>query len=243
MNRLLVLANRGLYGVVILAGAALVVALGDRHSEEAQAVAPLQLPAIAMPTMTLHAQTALSDRNIFDPDGKPWVPAPPSSAESKAKAEPPASMARGLIQLPGLEGVLTDTGFVTTGQALPEGTLKQITNNGYVVAGAGGDQVVKFDAERQKGIYELFHPVIVPAEPDEKAAEPSAAAPANPSTRRPQQQRPQQQAGRPQIRPPSSGVQRPPIPGPPGAPIPGQPTVPGQHPVPGVPPGLNEQSP
>lgn len=241
MNRLLVLANRGLYGLVILAGAALAAALGDRRADEGAVAAPLQLPAIAMPAMEAHAQAVFPARNVFDPDGKAWLPAPAVAADGKGKAvEPPASQARGLIQLPGVEGVLTDNGFVGAGQLLPEGSLKRVTDTGYIVVGASGDQEVKFDAERERGIYELFHPVIVPTEPDAKADEPAATPAAQtsaPTQRRPQQ-RPQQQAGRPPGRPaapPPGQIPRPPNFGAPGQ-LPGPPPIPNR-------PTFNTQSP
>ena len=163
MNRLLVIVNRALFGVVALAGAGFAAAISDSGVETSGEVAPLQMPTFSLPAMSKGTPLVFPARNAFDPEGTPWRPAAKMAEAPGKAASVAAAAARGLVVLPGLEGVLTDAGFVLPGQPLPEGQLKQVTGNGYVVAGAGGDRTIDFDAERSRVIDELLHPVARPA--------------------------------------------------------------------------------
>jgi hypothetical protein len=264
MNRFLVIVNRCLYGTVILAGAGIVAAVADSRPDPGEEAIPLQLPTIALPRATTHPAVAFPDRNVFDPDGVRWLPPAPVAADAKPKApEPVLASARGLIVLPGLQGVLTDNGFVSQGQALPEGPLRRITEDGYVVAGQTGDREVKFDTGRDQAIHDLFHPVsLSPMEGDKvevpHPAQATAVAPAAPQqgalAPQPRTVRPGQQVARPKpIPPPSRPPVRPniPPPGTPGGmPLPGQapsadfrPPQPGQPPQQFIPPGVPGQTP
>lgn len=186
MMRFLVIANRALYGATLVATAGLAAALAGGRSGEPDPALPLQVAAIALPAAQRHDPMAFVDRNIFDPDGKPWEAVAAADAKAAKAADLAASTARGLILLPGLEGVLTDNGFIAAGQAMPEGALKRVTDSGYVVAGSGGEREVKFDAERERAIAELLHPSAAPAPAPRKpaAAAPAAAKPMLPATGR-----------------------------------------------------------
>jgi hypothetical protein len=258
MNRLLVIANRCLYGTVILAGAGIAAAVGGSRSDQPEKAVPIQLPAIALPPAPAHPAVTFPARNIFDPDGTQWLPPPPVSADAKPKApESPPASAKGLILLPGVEGVLTDAGFVGAGQALPEGSLRRITDDGYVVSAQGGDREVKFDPGRNQAIRELFVPVSLSraeaVKPIADPMTPQATAPVAPQAANPaaqpapatalQQQRivrPSPQLAKPKLNPPplhppgQQPMQAPGMPG--GPPVLDQAPVPGQLPKSFMPP-------
>jgi len=210
MNRFLVYGNRVLYGVLAAAVAGFVAALGGGGPEAPAQVEPMQLPSFAVPDLLRRPLPAMPTRNVFDQDGKPWEPAP--IAASGKEQKPAASVvaaAHGLIQLPGIEGVLTDTGFVSDGQTLPDGQLKRVILNGYVVAGAQGEHLVNFDVDREHAIDELLHPASVNPTDTSGAASgaasvptaPAAPSPANALLQQLQRPRPNAPAAAPTQRP------------------------------------------
>jgi hypothetical protein len=154
MTPLIILLNRGLYGVLaIIAVAVAIPSLAGLLPDEAQPAAR-QLPEFTLPPLTVHADIEPPARNVFSIDGSPWR----GKAVSTAANAPSASHTKGIVSLPGVEGVVTESGFVKPGQMLPEGRLKSIVPGGYVTATPRGDTTTILDAERGARIKALLTP-------------------------------------------------------------------------------------
>ncbi len=154
MTPLIILVNRGLYGLLtIIAVAVAIPSLAGLFPDEAQPAAQ-QLPAITLPPLIVHSDIGPQARNAFSVDGSPWRGQPASTPQNTSSA----THTKGIVSLPGVEGVVTESGFVKPGQMLPEGRLKSIVPGGYVTTTARGDTTTILDPERGARIKALLKP-------------------------------------------------------------------------------------
>jgi len=160
MTGLLILVNRGFYGLLGLTLIVLVAVPMSSWLERKTEIELLPLPDAPIPEAAEHPEIAHPDpasppRNPFDPDGKPWRV---EDEKPQVKIQPVAAQARGVMLLPGVAGLLTDKEFVKTGQNWQDGQLKGVGGGFYVLSSPDGDQTILLDAERQNRIKELLKP-------------------------------------------------------------------------------------
>lgn len=152
VNRLLISG----IALLLLGGAATL--LIKQHSLAVGEVEPVAVyPFQPVPPFTA-PPTPDMGKNPFSKDGGHWqhsvAKPPPKTVEGVAKD----ARLRGIIRLPGKEGILTDKGFVPLGQAYGGGTLKSVATDRIEISTPQGAKFVDLHPERRKLSERLQHP-------------------------------------------------------------------------------------
>lgn len=109
----------------------------------ASAVAGQHLVPTTDSAVALPPKLALT-RNIFDPTGQTW-----QGAARRAAAGTNGDI-KGLIDLPGLSGVLTADQFVPAGGVIGSQRIEAIAGGRVVINGSQGPQEIDINQERQQ---------------------------------------------------------------------------------------------
>lgn len=121
-------------------------------------VKPISVPgAVDNGVAVLPEQTSdIPQWNPFDPKGEPWSLVRRKPDEVKRQQVSPQQTIQvegvtGVLRLPGLQGVMTDQGFVEVGELFSGAEVRQIGDGVAVFSVAGkGEQVIRIDPERDK---------------------------------------------------------------------------------------------
>ncbi|GBG02285.1 hypothetical protein AZSI13_16120 [Azospira sp. I13] len=110
---------------------------------------PLALPAAASAVAAAPLDYAQA-RNPFDPAGQPWgrVAAPQGNVR-------PSGPVGGIMMFPGVSLALTPGGAVKPGEALANGTLKEVGATQVTVQTPEGTKVVDLPARRRPSLQQL----------------------------------------------------------------------------------------
>lgn len=85
--------------------------------------------------------------NPFDPNGEQWTPArkQPVAAKKKqisAQQQVKVEGVTGILRLPGLQGVITDKGFIEVGEVFSGAEVRQVGDGEAVFSVSGKDELV-----------------------------------------------------------------------------------------------------
>ena len=158
MTSLLVIANRIMYGCLVLVAATLLALPAMRWLTPAERVEPVSVTAVVPASITFETRPGPPARNVFVADGKSWL-AP--AAQPAAAARPVAAAAgtggvNGVVQIEDLRGVFSGKGFVKVGEPLNNGTLRDVGDGTYVLQSADGISTIPLDAGRKERIDTLL---------------------------------------------------------------------------------------
>jgi len=94
--------------------------------------------------------------NPFDPNGEAWTLVPKRAVEVEKKSVSPPQTVQvegvtGLLRLPGLQGVITEQGFIEVGELFSGAEVRRVGDGEAVFSAVGkGDLVIRIDPKRDE---------------------------------------------------------------------------------------------
>ena len=109
---------------------------------------PLQIESFSLNPQPSVEYPAIA-RNVFDPIGQAWQTSEKvSRSRSVASVAKDAGEVKGVINIPGFKGVLTDSSFVPVGGEISGGNLQEIQAGKAKISTNSGMQEIDLDAGR-----------------------------------------------------------------------------------------------
>ena len=156
MTRLLLIANRVMFGCLALVAASLLALPVMRWLVPAVHVEPVAVAALVPATITFETRPGPPARNVFVADGKSWQAPPPEPAAQRQSADGRASGVNGVVQIEDVRGVIANKGFVKVGEPLNNATLRDVGDGSYVLQSADGISTIPLDPGRKQRLDTLL---------------------------------------------------------------------------------------
>ena len=163
-------------GLVLIGVAAVVLVLMPAEVKSgADNVAPIPVPGAGQNgghnLLAGYVDVALPQWNVFDPEGKPWklqreAPRQPKTVEAKKPDSFKLEGVKGILQLPGLDGMVTEKGFVEVGETYEGARIREVQSGSVIFTAKGKEQILTVNPERDKrrASFEQFGlPFLAPA--------------------------------------------------------------------------------
>ncbi len=152
---------RALWAALAMLGiaSALLLVVRPTLDPEIDSIVPISVaemkPDLGADTVRGPVFVMLPEWNIFAENGEPWqqvqAPAAAATPDRVRKAQKfNADGIKGSLRMPGLEGVMTDQGFVAVGGSLEGAEILSLQNGEIVVSTSGQEQSVVVNPTRQQ---------------------------------------------------------------------------------------------